>query len=189
MTDDVEKTPQNSTPAKWTKAGEKLITILVQPENRFKNVSQVCELAGIDRKTYYNLFKNPAFVAYYKKHCAALVTEAQAKVINASIHGAVRGNAQHTKIILSMAGVYQEKTGLVINPDENGNPRPIRVMSDMELAVRIARLLFKSPEVVEAVRAKLTERGFNVIELPASPSVDHPGADSPGVATEPGEES
>ena len=83
-----------------------------------------------------------------------------------------------------MAGMYQEKTGLIINPDANGNPQPIQLKSDMELAVKVARLahlLFNNPQVMALIQE---QNGDTTTQR----AVDN-GPDAIDVGPEPGNES
>jgi len=80
---------------------------------------------------------------------------AQGPMVNALVKSAIRGNPQTLKIGLTMADLYKEKTGLVINPDADGQPRPIRFQTDLEIAVKLARILFGNKQVVEYVMAKM----------------------------------
>lgn len=69
----------------------------------------------------------------------ALVARAHAAIINASIHQAIRGDAAHTKMLLTMAGSYTDK---ITFPNKQGEPQSItpQVMpySELERANRLA---------------------------------------------------
>ena len=175
---------QKGTSYEPNRVARKLLEILLNPEHRFKSVQEVCDLANIDRKTYYRLFHNKDFVCHYTRESQKLVKAAQGPIVNASIKSAIRGNPQHTKILLTMAGMYQEKTGLIINPDANGNPQPIQLKSDMELAVKVARLahlLFNNPQVMALIQE---QNGDTTTQR----AVDN-GPDAIDVGPEPGNES
>ena len=119
-----QKDRQNSTEYRVTNAEEKLLDVLLNPEYRFKNVTEICGIARIDRKTYYNAFNKPEFVAYFKKESYRLVDHNLAALINTCIWKALRGHATFTKMVLTMAGVYPGKATL---PDRYGNS-PLKVI-------------------------------------------------------------
>jgi hypothetical protein len=104
---------QNSTdsniPYCPTKKEESLLDVLLNPLNRLKNVEEICRIAHCDKKTYYNSFNKPEFVAYYREQSIALTTKAVAPVINACVREAIRGSHNHAKIVLGMADVYHER--------------------------------------------------------------------------------
>ncbi|MGO9138359.1 MAG: phBC6A51 family helix-turn-helix protein [Syntrophales bacterium] len=149
---------QNRTTYQPSRAARKLLEVLLNPEHRYKSVTEVCKLAGISRDSYYRLFADQRFVCFYTSEAKKLVKAAQGPVVNAAIKSAVRGNPQNIKTVLSMAGLFKEKSGLVINPDKEGNAKPVRIQTDMELAVKLCRILFSNPKVVEHIQARLKER-------------------------------
>jgi hypothetical protein len=158
---------QNLTTYLPSRAGRKLLEILLNPEHRFKTTTEVCKLAGISRDRYYDLLKDKRFICHYTKESQKLVKMSQGPIVNALIKSAVRGNPQNLKTALTMADLYKEKTGLVINPDADGNPQPVRIQSDMELAVKVARLihiLLSNPKVRETIEARLKSRENGITE-------------------------
>lgn len=92
-----------------TKAEEKLLEVLVNPENKDKTVSEICALANIGRRTYYDIFKKTEFVNYYQQLSFELVKQAVMPVINSVAKEAKAGSFQHSKMILEMAQMYTEK--------------------------------------------------------------------------------
>jgi hypothetical protein len=98
-------------------------------------------------------------------------------MVSALVKSAVRGNPQNLKTALAMADLYKEKMGMVLNPDANGNPQPVQLKSDMELAVKFARaahLLLSNPQVAKLIQDKLNantnagngiDSGDNAIDL------------------------
>lgn len=89
----------------------KLIEALSNPENREKNVSEVCELIGISRQAYYKMFKKPEFVKYYNDFQLELVKSSIGDIIKATIFFGVNDPKCHQdrKMILEMGKVYTPK--------------------------------------------------------------------------------
>jgi len=138
-----------------TRCGRKLLEVLLNPEHRFKSKGEICALAKISPRRYYDLHHDKDFMCHYTRESQKLVRMAQGPMVNALVKSAIRGNPQTLKIGLTMADLYKEKTGLVINPDADGQPRPIRFQTDLEIAVKLARILFGNKQVVEYVMAKM----------------------------------
>ena len=106
---------QKSTDWKPTVRERRLLEVLLSPEHRLKNVSEICSIAGCDRKIYYRAFQKPNFVAYYTAESKDLVKKSLGPIINACIAQAITGSASHTKIILTMAGEYAEHQRIDLN--------------------------------------------------------------------------
>ncbi len=101
-----------------------LLETLLNPENKYATVQEVCRIAKIERSTYYRAFRKPSFVALYSQESRSLIRYALAPIINSCIKFAVRGSAQHAKILLTMAGEYIESKNVTF-PDENGKPQKV----------------------------------------------------------------
>lgn len=110
----------NGTSGKLTEAEEKLLEVLLSPENRMKNITEICHITGISRMTYYRAFEKPEFVERYKRESKELVNKAVAPVVNAFIREAKRGSFQHGKVLLEMAGMYEEKKVAEITGKDGG---------------------------------------------------------------------
>ena len=102
----------------------KLLDILLNPEHRFKSVTDICLAAGTSRKAYYRAFEREGFADYYRGECEALVHRAIGPVVNACVREAVAGSAAHAKMVLGMAGMYSEKTDHRIL-DKNGEAQDV----------------------------------------------------------------
>ena len=98
-----------------TPAEEKLLETLLNPANRHKSVTEVCGIAGIDRKTHYNAFRKRGFVDLFKSESKALVAHGLAAMVNTFIREGIRGSFQHGKVILEMGGIYSERRDLRID--------------------------------------------------------------------------
>jgi hypothetical protein len=103
---------QNPTAYQPTTAEQKLLEVLLNPEYRQLNKTEICQQAGVSRQTYYDAFKKPEFVAYYEAQSRDLVREAVGPVLNAFLKAAKDGSYPHGKVILEMAGMYAEAKNL-----------------------------------------------------------------------------
>lgn len=94
---------------KPTKAEQALLSVLSNPEHRRKNVTEICELAGISRKQYYNIFQKTEFVEYYLRLTRDLIKQSVMPIVNAARKEALKGSFAHQKMLLEMAGEYADK--------------------------------------------------------------------------------
>lgn len=101
-------------------AEQKLLDVLMDPSNRMKSVTEICQLAGICRDTHYRAFARPEFVSLYKEMSLKVVRSAVAPVINAFVREAQRGSFQHGKILLEMADMYTEKSKKEVSGPDGG---------------------------------------------------------------------
>ena len=92
----------------------------MNPANRMKSATDVCQIAGISRETYYAAFAKVGFNAVYKDMSLKVVKAAVAPVINAFVREAQRGSFQHGKILLEMADMYAEKTKREVTGADGG---------------------------------------------------------------------
>lgn len=115
---------------KPTAKEKKLIDTLCDPANRYKNITELCQVAGISREAYYKMFRKPQFVAYYKKVQFEAVKSSVAKVLAASIEFAISDPKcfQDRKMLLEMGEMYTEKIRQE-HTGEGGGPLQI-VFSD-----------------------------------------------------------
>jgi hypothetical protein len=152
-----EKLERDSTKYELTKIEERIIEVLIDPQNRMKSVTDICGLVPCDRKTYYNAFKKPGFVAIYKEVSKELVNKAVGPVINAFIKEASRGSFQHGKVLLEMADLYSEKVKQEITGKDGGpiktesvNPIDYSNLTDEEVKILTANKAW----VADPVKAK-----------------------------------
>ena len=92
-----------------TPCEEKLLQVLANPENIGKNVTDICQIAGISRDVYYKAYKKEGFVEYQQEMCRDLVKQSLLPVVNAFTKEALKGSYNHGKIILEMANLYTER--------------------------------------------------------------------------------
>ena len=102
----------------------KLLSVMLNPDHRFLDITRQCKLAGVERSVHYRAFRNPDFVDHYREESRALVVHALAPVINAQIREAVAGSTPAAKLILGMAGEYSDKTDMRIL-DKNGEAQDV----------------------------------------------------------------
>ena len=117
---------QNSTKYKPTPKEELLLEALLNPENRKKTVTKICEIAGCSRRTYYTAFEKPEFVEYYKEKCRDLVKQSVAPIVNTFVKMAKKGSYTHGKVVLEMAGMYTEKKELDV-AGKDGKPFEVNI--------------------------------------------------------------
>jgi hypothetical protein len=101
---------QNVTEKRLTPTEKRLIEALLDPNNRFKSITEICDTAKCSRNTYYRAFNKPHFREEYKRQAAALSERHLGQVMNAFVREATRGSFQHGRVLLEMAGVYTEKS-------------------------------------------------------------------------------
>lgn len=109
-----------------SKAEQKLLEALANPENRDKSVTEVCKIADISRDTYYRCFNNKRFKEAYKEMSLEIVRQAVAPVVNSCIAEAIKGSFYHSKLILEMAGLYTNKQQL-----EHSGETGVRIINDI----------------------------------------------------------
>ena len=128
---------QNGTKQRLTPTEKRLIEALLEPNNRFKSISEICDTAKCSRNTYYRAFNKPHFREEYKRQAAALSERHLGQVMNAFVREATRGSFQHGKVLLEMAGVYSEKTKYE-HSGPDGGPIPV-TLDELKERFRNAR--------------------------------------------------
>jgi hypothetical protein len=106
--DDKQSEKQLDTDYLPTATEQKILDALLDPANKYKNVTELCSAADVGRKSYYEAFKKPEFATLYRKLTLDLVKQSVAPVVNTFIKEATRGSFQHGKVLLEMAEMYQE---------------------------------------------------------------------------------
>lgn len=100
---------------KPTPAEEKLLEVLLSPDNLGLSITEKCQLAEISRTTYYEIMKRPEFTSLLTRTSVDLVKDKIADVLSASIKAATtggNGGFQDRKMLLEMFGV-------VVREDDN----------------------------------------------------------------------
>ena len=99
-----------------TKAENRLLEALVNPDNVGKNVEEMCSVAEVAKNTYYKAMKKPDFVKLVNETTLDLIKGKVSDVLNASYTFALTEKGfQDRKILLQMAGLLVEKTETTIN--------------------------------------------------------------------------
>lgn len=93
-----------------TKAESAILEALLNPANRLKTITELCDMLGITTRTYQRAFKKREFLELYNEMSMDMVRQHVGPVINAFLKEAKRGSFQHGKVLLEMAGVYSETT-------------------------------------------------------------------------------
>lgn len=131
---------QNVTNTGLTDTEEKLLEVMLNPENRMKSITDICNMAKISRMTYYRAFEKPEFTEVYNNKSKDLIKQAVAPVINTFIREAQRGSFQHGKVILEMAGIYAEKQQVEMTGKDGGPIETKQTVDDSEIQKRLELL-------------------------------------------------
>ncbi len=122
-----------------------ILEVLLNPEHRMKSVTDICKLAQCSRNVYYTAFSKPEFRAAYEEKVKDLVKQAIGPIVNTFIKEAKRGNFQHGKVLLEMAGLYNEKSTVEVSGEVN-----IQEMTREQRQARLFELLSKTePEALK----------------------------------------
>lgn len=90
-----------------TDAGIRLLEVVTRPECRTMTITKQCELAGISRGTYYNLFRDDNFKKAYTELCQTMLLAGAGPASQALNAQAAMGDTQAIKMLLELAGIYQ----------------------------------------------------------------------------------
>jgi hypothetical protein len=147
------KTKQKSTKYRPTVKEKDLLEVLLNPEHRFKSITDICLLAHCTRNIYYNAFEKPDFCKYYERQVDRLIDKSYAAMINASLRAAVRGDATHLRILLQMKGKLADR---VIFPGKDGEPQDLtsKQLSANEIARRVSIIFQKGLKRKEEAEKK-----------------------------------
>ena len=95
---------------KPTAAEKRLLEVLVNPDYLGKNVSELCNLAGISRNKYYDAMKKKDFQALVANTTQDLIKGKIGNVLNATYKYSLTAKGhQDRKVLLTMAGLYVDK--------------------------------------------------------------------------------
>ncbi len=89
-----------------------LLEMLMNPDNLKKSVTDICVMAEISRKTYYNDFKDPIFLKALEKARENLLSSAVLPVIHKMKEAALGKSFNDRKLLLEMAGAHTPKLSL-----------------------------------------------------------------------------
>ena len=96
---------------KPTTAEKKLLEVLINPENAGKTVTDICNLANVSRRKYYEAMGKEEFSNLVNETTMDLVTAKAGSVLNAAYKYAMKEKGfQDRKMILTIAGIYVDKT-------------------------------------------------------------------------------
>lgn len=95
---------------KPTAAEKRLLEVLVNPEHLGKNVTNVCNLAGVSRNKYYDAMKKKEFQSLVAETTQDLIKGKIGDVLNATYKYSLTAKGhQDRKVLLTMAGLYVDK--------------------------------------------------------------------------------
>ncbi|MFQ8932677.1 MAG: phBC6A51 family helix-turn-helix protein [Lactococcus lactis] len=95
---------------KPTTAEKKLLEVLINPENAGKTVTDICNLANVSRRKYYEAMGKEEFSNLVNETTMDLVTAKAGSVLNAAYKYAMKEKGfQDRKMILTIAGIYVDK--------------------------------------------------------------------------------
>ncbi|MGV3085155.1 hypothetical protein [Enterococcus dispar] len=125
---------------KPTAAEKRLLEVLVNPENLGKNVTNVCNLAGVSRNKYYDAMKKKEFQSLVAETTQDLIKGKIGDVLNATYKYSLTAKGhQDRKVLLTMAGLYVDKketelSGLVgvSNPYSNLTEDELRKLASCD---------------------------------------------------------
>ena len=93
-----------------TTAEKKLLEVLINPENAGKTVTDICNLANVSRRKYYEAMGKEEFSNLVNETTMDLVTAKAGSVLNAAYKYAMKEKGfQDRKMILTIAGIYVDK--------------------------------------------------------------------------------
>lgn len=95
---------------KPTPAENRLLNVVLDTDNVGKNVTELCNLAGISRNKYYEAMHNEQFKELITETSVDLIKGRLGDVINATIKYSLEEKGhQDRKMLLTMAGLYKDK--------------------------------------------------------------------------------
>lgn len=104
---------------KPTPAEEKLLLVLLNPEVVGLNVTQKCELAGIDRGVYYTAMKKHGFLELLNVSTMDMLKGEMNDIVKAFAIKAREGSYNHGKLLLEMGNLYTQKNVIEGNMNLN----------------------------------------------------------------------
>lgn len=131
-----------------TVAEEKLLEVLLNPENIGKTVTEKCQIADISRDSYYRIIRKPEFVKVLNCSAVDLIKDKVSEIIESAIKYAVSDYRCHQdrRMLLSMLGVYKEESNINLSTDDPLKAK-IGLMSDTEIKQQIQDFLKNNPDI------------------------------------------
>ncbi len=105
---------------------KKLLEALANPENHYLNVSELCDLAGVDRGVFYRSVKKPEFAALYRETLFELIRNSAGPMVKAAVKYATEGNHNYFKTLMEMSQLYTPKQNMELT-GKNGEPLIVRL--------------------------------------------------------------
>lgn len=85
---------------------QRLLDVLTDPVHRMESITKQCELAGVNRKSYYRAMDKPEFLEFYRERLLDVIRIHAGQLINVAVDQAKRGSFPHLKMLMEMGGLY-----------------------------------------------------------------------------------
>lgn len=120
----------------------KLVEVLSNPKNAALNITKLCDLANISRKTYYQIMKKPDFVEYKNAMTLEMIKGKIDNVVKATYKFATTDAkcAQDRKILLTMAGLYKDKQEIESTNSNLNLNAEVTILTDEALEAELNNL-------------------------------------------------
>ena len=94
-----------------TTGERKLLETLANPEYYGSSITDICQVAGVSRQTYYEAMKKPGFLDKYSQYMLEIVKASVADVIKATVRFGTgeKANFQDRKMLLEIGGIYTQR--------------------------------------------------------------------------------
>ena len=102
-----------------TKAEERILVVLCDPDTRNKSVVDICKIAEVCRDTYYRAIQKPHFTELAQELAISVIKHQIIPLVNAGIAAAKLGSYPHWKALMEMSGLDDSNKNAV-NPRDNG---------------------------------------------------------------------
>jgi len=106
---------------KPTNAEKKLLDVMLQPDNFKKNVTEICEIAGVSRETYYDSLKKQEFVNLIPNTVLQIISGHTIQLINATLKAALSGSFNDRKLLLEMSGIVPRTPSVALQQNTVNN--------------------------------------------------------------------
>lgn len=94
-----------------------MLEVLSNPEFYGKSITEKCEIAGVNRLSYYKMIQRPGFIEYLNQLNYELIKARIGDVIDACYKFATTEKSCHSdrKILLQMAGFYKDEQNINVS--------------------------------------------------------------------------
>lgn len=153
---------------------QRLLSVLMIPENQKKGITDICKLANIHPDVYYKSFQDPDFLEAYRKFVKIPIWEATADILERMIVKAKEGSYKHAELLLKMLELVPRPEAITVQ----NNSIQVQKMDDGELEALLRE--FNIPEKASGTsRVKQTQvqdisvlRGKSSKDKDEGPTID-----------------